>query len=302
MKNAVIGTCYVGLVTRACLTGVGNDVLCLDLDVRKFEGFNSGAMPIFESGRDEKVKRNVGVGRLVFATDIEASVDFSEIQFVVVGRPPDEDSSADLPHMLAAARDIGRHMQSFKLVENKSTGPVGTVERGKAAIGEELRKRKIDINYCVAPNPEFLKESVAVDDFNKPDRIVIGTDAEKAAQLLRSLYSPFHRNHDRLIFMNVHSAELTIYSANAMLAMRIPLVIELAVLAEKLGADTEHGRHALVLTCASTITSCTRGTAMAARVFPPMFWHRVVRRRSTTLRCAYLMRANRPMRCKKACR
>jgi len=302
MKNAVIGTCYVGLVTRACLTGVGNDVLCLDLDVRKFEGFNSGAMPIFESGRDEKVKRNVGGGRLVFTTDIDASVDFGEIRFVAVGRARGEDSSSDLPYVLSAACDIGRHMQSFKLAENKPTGPVGTVERGEAANGEELRKRQIDIDCCVASNPEFLKEGVAVDDFIRPDRIVIGTDAEKAAQLFRSLYRPFHRNHDRLISMDVYSAELTKYEANAILAMRISLMNELAVLAEKLGADIEHVRHGSALTRASTITSCKRVTAMVARVFPRVFWHRVVRRRRTTLVCVCSMRANRPMKRKRACR
>lgn len=245
MKVTVIGTGYVGLVTGTCLAEVGNDVLCLDLDARKIEILNSGGIPIFEPGLDEMVKRNVEAGRLVFTTDVEASVNFGEMQFIAVGTPPDEDGSADLQYVLAAARNIGRYLQGFKLVVNKSTVPVGTADRVKAAIGEELRKREVDIDYCVASNPEFLKEGAAVDDFMKPDRIVIGTDDEKAAQLLRSLYAPFQRNHDRLICMDVHSAELTKYAANAMLATRISFMNELAVLAEKLGADIEHVRHGI---------------------------------------------------------
>jgi UDPglucose 6-dehydrogenase len=191
------------------------------------------------------VKRNVASGRLTFSTDIEASVDFGEIQFIAVGTPPDEDGSADLQYVVAAARNIGRYMKSFKLVVDKSTVPVGTADRVKAAMREELQARGATIDFCVASNPEFLKEGAAVDDFMKPDRIVIGTDSERATQLLRSVYMPFQRNRERLIVTDVRSAELTKYAANAMLATRISFMNELAILAEKLGADIEQVRHGI---------------------------------------------------------
>lgn len=245
MKIAVIGTGYVGLVTGACLAEVGNEVLCMDVDARKIDILKSGGIPIYEPGLEDMVKRNIAAGRLTFTTDAKASALFGEIQFIAVGTPPDEDGSADLRYVVAAARNIGRHMNSFKLVVDKSTVPVGTADRVKATIQEELQARGLGIEFSVASNPEFLKEGAAVDDFMKPDRIVIGTDDEKAAQLLRSLYSPFQRNHDRLISMDVHSAELTKYAANAMLATRISFMNELAVLAEKLGADIEHVRHGI---------------------------------------------------------
>jgi UDPglucose 6-dehydrogenase len=191
------------------------------------------------------VRRNVEAGRLFFTTDVEESVHFGQIQFIAVGTPPDEDGSADLQYVVAASRNIGRHMNDFKLVVDKSTVPVGTADKVRAALAEELAARGVDLEFCVASNPEFLKEGAAVDDFMKPDRIVIGTDSERATQLLRQLYAPFQRNHDRLVVMDVRSAELTKYAANAMLATRISFMNELAILAEKLGADIEQVRHGI---------------------------------------------------------
>ncbi|MBZ0067936.1 MAG: UDP-glucose/GDP-mannose dehydrogenase family protein [Thiobacillus sp.] len=245
MKITVIGTGYVGLVTGTCLAEVGNEVLCLDLDPKKIATLKSGGIPIYEPGLQDMVKRNVEAGRLFFTTDIEESVAFGQIQFIAVGTPPDEDGSADLQYVVAAARNIGRHMTDTKLVVDKSTVPVGTADKVKAALQEELAKRGVAIEFSVASNPEFLKEGAAVDDFMKPDRIVIGTDSEQATALLRQLYAPFQRNHDRLTVMDVKSAELTKYAANAMLATRISFMNELAVLAEKLGADIEQVRHGI---------------------------------------------------------
>ncbi|HET9463378.1 MAG TPA: UDP-glucose/GDP-mannose dehydrogenase family protein, partial [Thiobacillus sp.] len=205
----------------------------------------AGGIPIYEPGLEDMVKRNVAAGRLHFTTDIEASVGFGQIQFIAVGTPPDEDGSADLQYVVAAARNIGRHMTDYKLVVDKSTVPVGTADRVKEALVEELAKRGVAIEFNVASNPEFLKEGAAVDDFMKPDRIVIGTDSEHATALLRQLYAPFQRNRDRLTVMDVKSAELTKYAANAMLATRISFMNELAVLAEKLGADIEQVRHGI---------------------------------------------------------
>ncbi|MBI3431927.1 MAG: UDP-glucose/GDP-mannose dehydrogenase family protein [Hydrogenophilales bacterium] len=245
MKITVIGTGYVGLVTGTCLAEVGNEVLCLDVDPNKIEILKSGGIPIYEPGLEDMVKRNVAAGRLSFTTDIEESVAFGQIQFIAVGTPPDEDGSADLQYVVAAARNIGRHMSDYKLVVDKSTVPVGTADKVRAALTEELAKRGAALEFNVASNPEFLKEGAAVDDFMKPDRIVIGTDSEHATQLLRQLYAPFQRNHDRLTVMDVKSAELTKYAANAMLATRISFMNELAVLAEKLGADIEQVRHGI---------------------------------------------------------
>jgi UDPglucose 6-dehydrogenase len=245
VKITVIGTGYVGLVTGTCLAEVGNEVLCLDLDAKKIDILRAGGIPIYEPGLEDMVKRNVEAGRLSFTTNIEESVAYGEIQFIAVGTPPDEDGSADLQYVVAAARNIGRHMQNYKLVVDKSTVPVGTADKVKAALQDELAKRGADIDFNVASNPEFLKEGAAVDDFMKPDRIVIGTDSEHATALLRQLYAPFQRNHDRLTVMDVRSAELTKYAANAMLATRISFMNELAVLAEKLGADIEQVRHGI---------------------------------------------------------
>jgi UDPglucose 6-dehydrogenase len=245
VKITVIGTGYVGLVTGTCLAEVGNEVLCLDVDPTKIDTLKAGGIPIYEPGLEDMVKRNVAAGRLHFTTDIEKSVAFGQIQFIAVGTPPDEDGSADLQYVVAAARNIGRHMGGYKLVVDKSTVPVGTADEVKAALAEELAKRGVAIEFDVASNPEFLKEGAAVEDFMKPDRIVIGTDSERATTLLRQLYAPFQRNRDRLTVMDVKSAELTKYAANAMLATRISFMNELAVLAEKLGADIEQVRHGI---------------------------------------------------------
>lgn len=245
MKVTVIGTGYVGLVTGTCLAEMGNSVMCLDVDPRKIEILKSGGIPIYEPGLEDMVKRNVEAGRLRFTTNIEESVEFGTIQFIAVGTPPDEDGSADLQYVVAAARNIGKHMRDYKLVVDKSTVPVGTADKVRAALQDELKKRGADIPFSVASNPEFLKEGAAVDDFMKPDRIVVGTDNEQATQLLRALYAPFQRNRERVIVMDIRSAELTKYAANAMLATRISFMNELAVLAEKLGADIEQVRHGI---------------------------------------------------------
>lgn len=245
MKVTVVGTGYVGLVTGTCLAEMGNSVMCLDVDPRKIEILKSGGIPIYEPGLEAMVKRNVEAGRLHFTTNIEDSVEFGTIQFIAVGTPPDEDGSADLQYVVAAARNIGKHMKSYKLVVDKSTVPVGTADKVREALTDELGKRGVSIPFSVASNPEFLKEGAAVEDFMKPDRIVVGTDDEQATQLLRALYAPFQRNHERLIVMDIRSAELTKYAANAMLATRISFMNELAVLAEKLGADIEQVRHGI---------------------------------------------------------
>ncbi|MEC5396244.1 UDP-glucose dehydrogenase family protein [Uliginosibacterium sp. H1] len=239
MKITVVGTGYVGLVSGACLAEVGNDVLCLDVDPEKIRILEEGDIPIFEPGLLEMVRRNVASGRLHFTTDIERAVAHGTIQFIAVGTPPDEDGSADLKYVLAAARNIGRHMTDYKVVVDKSTVPVGTADKVKAAIAEELKNRGADVPYGVVSNPEFLKEGAAVEDFMRPDRIVVGAEDEQAIHLMRALYAPFQRNHERLLVMDVRSAELTKYAANAMLATRISFMNELALLAEKLGADIE---------------------------------------------------------------
>ncbi len=245
MKVTINGTGYVGLVGGACLAEVGNDVLCLDVDKAKIDILESGGIPIFEPGLLEMVKRNRAAGRLRFTTDVEAAVEFGTIQFIAVGTPPDEDGAADLQYVVAAARSIGRHMNEYKVIVDKSTVPVGTADRVKSAIAEELGTRQSSLPYSVVSNPEFLKEGAAVEDFMRPDRIVIGSDDERATKLVRALYAPFQRNHERLLVMDVRSAELTKYAANAMLATRISFMNELANLAEKLGADIEHVRQGI---------------------------------------------------------
>lgn len=242
MKITIIGSGYVGLVTGACLAEVGNEVLCVDLDATKIGILNNGQLPIFEPGLLDMVQRNRAAGRLRFTTDVQQSVAFGEIQFIAVGTPPDEDGSADLKYVIAAARNVGRHMTDYRLVVNKSTVPVGTADKVQAAIADELRQRGAAVEFSVVSNPEFLKEGAAVEDFMRPDRIVIGSSDERSTQLMRSLYAPFQRNHERLIMMDVHSAELTKYAANAMLATRISFMNELANLAERLGADIEQVR------------------------------------------------------------
>jgi UDPglucose 6-dehydrogenase len=245
MKITVIGTGYVGLVSGTGLAEVGNDVLCLDVDVEKIRILEEGGIPIFEPGLLDMVKRNVESGRLSFTTNIEKAVAYGTIQFIAVGTPPDEDGSADLQYVIAAARNIGKHMTGYKVVVDKSTVPVGTADKVNVAIAEELKKRGESIDYSVVSNPEFLKEGAAVDDFMRPDRIVVGAQDEQAINLMRALYAPFQRNHERIIIMDVRSAELTKYAANAMLATRISFMNELANLAKSLGADIESVRQGI---------------------------------------------------------
>ena len=242
MKITVIGTGYVGLVSGTCLAEVGNDVLCLDVDPAKIKILEEGGIPIYEPGLQEMVSRNVAAGRLHFTTDVEKAVHFGTIQFIAVGTPPDEDGSADMKYVTAAARNIGKYMTDYKVIVDKSTVPVGTADTVKAAVAEELAKRGVATPFSVVSNPEFLKEGAAIEDFMKPDRIVVGCDDEQAALNMRAVYAPFQRNHDRLIIMDIRSAELTKYAANAMLATRISFMNELANLAEKLGADIESVR------------------------------------------------------------
>ncbi len=245
MKITVIGTGYVGLVSGTCLAEVGNDVLCLDVDPEKIRILEGGGIPIYEPGLLEMVHRNVAGGRLHFTTDIKQATAHGTIQFIAVGTPPDEDGSADLQYVVAAARNIGKHMTDYKVVVDKSTVPVGTADKVKAAIEDELKKRGVEIPYSVVSNPEFLKEGAAVEDFMRPDRVVVGAEDEQAISLMRTLYAPFQRNHERIIFMDVRSAELTKYAANAMLATRISFMNELANLAESLGADIESVRQGI---------------------------------------------------------
>ena len=239
MKITVIGTGYVGLVSGACLAEMGNDVLCLDVDTRKIAMLEQGEIPIWEPGLQEMVRRNVAAGRMNFTLDVKRAVGHGTIQFIAVGTPPDEDGSADLQYVLTAARNVGRHMTDYKVVVDKSTVPVGTADKVREAIADELRLRGVEVPYAVVSNPEFLKEGAAVEDFMRPDRIVVGADDEQAIFLMRALYSPFQRNHERLVVMDVRSAELTKYAANAMLATRISFMNELALLAEQVGADIE---------------------------------------------------------------
>ncbi|MBU6256887.1 MAG: UDP-glucose/GDP-mannose dehydrogenase family protein [Burkholderiales bacterium] len=240
MKVTVVGTGYVGLVTGACLSEMGNHVVCLDIDERKIRLLNEGGIPIHEPGLEAIVHRNVAAGRLQFTTDVAAAVGHGTVQFIGVGTPPDEDGSADLQYVLAAATNIGRHMTDYKVIVDKSTVPVGTADKVRDAVRAALVARGLgEMAYAVVSNPEFLKEGAAVDDCMRPDRIVVGADDERAVLLMRSLYLPFMRNHDRLQLMDVRSAEFTKYAANAMLATRISFMNELARLAEKVGADIE---------------------------------------------------------------
>jgi UDPglucose 6-dehydrogenase len=239
MKITIIGTGYVGLVTGACLAEMGNHVVCLDVDAAKIKILEDGGIPIHEPGLLDVVKRNRAAGRLQFTTNVIDAVNHGTLQFIGVGTPPDEDGSADLQYVVAAARNVGRHMTDYKVIVDKSTVPVGTGEKVRAAVAEELAKRGVELEFAVVSNPEFLKEGAAVEDFMRPDRIVVGADDERAILLMRSIYSPFMRNHDRLLVMDIKSAEFTKYAANAMLATRISFMNELALLAEKVGADIE---------------------------------------------------------------
>ena len=245
MKVTVVGTGYVGLVTGACLANVGNDVLCVDLDAAKVAKLADGVVPIYEPGLQDIVRRNLAAGRLRFTADAAAGARFGTLQFIAVGTPPDEDGSADLSHVLAAAESIGRHMDGFRVVINKSTVPVGTASRVRETIACTLAERGVAHTFSVVSNPEFLKEGAAVEDFTRPDRIVIGSDDETASAAMRELYAPFGRNHERLMVMDVRSAEMTKYVANAMLATRISFMNEMALLAEDLGADIDAVRRGI---------------------------------------------------------
>jgi len=245
MKITVIGSGYVGLVTGACLADAGNQVFCLDTDASKVATLEGGGVPIYEPGLEALIRRNREAGRMRFSTDVAAAVAHGELQLIAVGTPQDEDGSADMRYVVAAARAIGRHMDGYRLVVTKSTVPVGTADRVRAAIEEELAARGAKLEFGVASNPEFLKEGAAIEDFMRPDRIVVGADDPRAIELLRRLYAPFQRNHDRLMVMSVRAAELTKYAANAMLATRISFMNELANLAETLGADIEQVRRGI---------------------------------------------------------
>lgn len=239
MKISVIGTGYVGLVTGTCFAEVGNNVSCVDIDQAKIDGLNNGVIPIYEPGLEDLVKSNVDTERLHFTTDMKSAVLEGDVLFIAVGTPPDEDGSADLRHVIAVAREVGRYLEDYLVVVTKSTVPVGTAEKVRIAIQEELDKRGSKIEFSVASNPEFLKEGAAIEDFMKPDRVVVGADDSRAVELMRTLYAPFNRNHERLIIMDIPSAELTKYAANAMLATKISFMNELSNLAEKLDADIE---------------------------------------------------------------
>jgi UDPglucose 6-dehydrogenase len=242
MKVTVFGTGYVGLVTGACLAEVGHRVMCVDVDEAKIEGLNKGVLPIYEPGLEAIVKENHTEGRLLFSTDAREGVQFADVLFIAVGTPPDEDGSADLQYVLAVAGTVAQHMETPKIVIDKSTVPVGTADKVKARIAEGLGARGLALDFHVASNPEFLKEGAAVADFMRPDRIVVGTDSEHVREAMRELYAPFNRNHERIIFMDIRSAELTKYAANAMLATKISFMNEMANLAERLGADIESVR------------------------------------------------------------
>ena len=242
MKLTIFGSGYVGLVTGACMAETGNHVLCVDIDAEKIARLKNGEVPIYEPGLDDYIERNVQAGRLEFTTDVQQGVDHGLFQFIAVGTPPDEDGSADLQHVLAVANSIGQHMNEYRIIVDKSTVPVGTADKVKAGIRSQLDDRNKSIEFDVVSNPEFLKEGAAIGDFMKPDRIIVGTDNPRTTELLRTLYEPFNRNHDRLISMDIRSAELTKYAANAMLATKISFMNELANIAERVGADIEEVR------------------------------------------------------------
>jgi UDPglucose 6-dehydrogenase len=245
MKITIFGTGYVGLVTGACLADVGHHVVCVDIDARKIAQLNTGIVPIHEASLDAIVSRNLAAGTLAFTTDIRTAVDHAQVQFIAVGTPPDETGAADLTYVLAVAESVGTSMAQSKIVVVKSTVPVGTSDKVRAKIAQVLGDRGVEIDFDVVSNPEFLKEGAAVEDFLKPDRIIIGTTNDHSRSVMKELYEPFNRSHDRTIFMDVRSAELTKYAANAMLATKISFINEMANLAERLGADIEEVRRGI---------------------------------------------------------
>ncbi len=245
MKVTIFGTGYVGLVTGTCLAEMGNHVLCMDVDADKIARLEQGGIPIFEPGLEPLVRRNHEAGRLAFTTDASAAVAHGDVVFIAVGTPPDEDGSADLKYVLSVARSIGRHLGRYAVVVDKSTVPVGTADRVRAEISAALTERGDDIPFDVVSNPEFLKEGDAVNDCMKPDRIIVGASSPRAVNVLKSLYAPFNRNHERIVVMDERSAELTKYAANAMLATKISFMNEIANIAERVGADVEMVRHGI---------------------------------------------------------
>ena len=245
MRVTIFGTGYVGLVTGTCLAEVGHDVVCVDIDQAKVDGLNNGVIPIYEPGLEPMVKANHAAGRLQFTTDAPRAIEHGDVVFIAVGTPPDEDGSADLKYVLAVARTIGQHMQRATVVVNKSTVPVGTADKVRATVAGELANRRVNFVFDVVSNPEFLKEGDAVNDCMRPDRIVVGTDSPAALEKLKRLYAPFNRNHERIVVMDVRSAELTKYAANAMLATKISFMNEIANIAERVGADVEMVRQGI---------------------------------------------------------
>jgi len=245
VRVAIFGVGYVGLVTGACLAEAGHDVVCVDVDANKIDHLNQGVIPIFEPGLEPMVRANHASKRLSFTTDAAAAIAHGQVLFIAVGTPPDEDGSADLQYVLEVARTIGQHLSQSVIVVNKSTVPVGTAGKVRTVISEALAKRSIDLSFDVVSNPEFLKEGDAIADCMRPDRIIIGTDSPSAANVLRHLYAPFNRNHDRVLEMDICSAELTKYAANAMLATKISFMNEIANIAERVGADVEQVRQGI---------------------------------------------------------
>ena len=242
MKVTIYGSGYVGLVTGACLAQVGNQVLCVDIDAEKINQLKQGNIPIYEPGLDDMIKKNLDAGRIEFTVDPQQGVKHGLFQFIAVGTPPDEDGSADLRHVVSVANTIASHLDEYRVIVTKSTVPVGTADLVRHEINQTLVKKDSKSNFDVVSNPEFLKEGAAIEDFMKPDRVVVGTDSERAGELMKNLYAPFNRNHDRVKIMDIRSAELTKYAANAMLATKISFINELANLAEKVGADIEQVR------------------------------------------------------------
>ena len=242
MKIAIVGSGYVGLVTGACFSEVGINVVCVDIDRKKIDNLNKGIIPIYEPGLEEMITKNMDKKRLSFSTSLANELENSDAVFISVGTPPDEDGSADLKHVLAVARECGRHMKDYKLIVTKSTVPVGTSQKVRKAVQEELNKRKVAIDFDVASNPEFLKEGAAIEDFLKPDRIVVGTESERSENLLKKLYKPFTLNGHPIIFMDIVSAEMTKYAANSMLATKISFMNDIANLCEIVGADVNNVR------------------------------------------------------------
>jgi UDPglucose 6-dehydrogenase len=273
MKITVIGTGYVGLVTGACLAEQGNHVFCLDLNQEKIDILNAGGVPIYEPGLKEIIERNLAYGRLIFSSDIPAAVAYGDVQFIAVGTPPSEDGSADLKYVLQAAKQIGQYMNRFKVVVNKSTVPVGTADKVTEVIAQELLNRSLPSeNFSVISNPEFLKEGAAIEDFMRPDRIVIGSQANAAGyaakEMMKQLYAPFNRHHERTYYMDVRSAELTKYAANAMLATRISFMNEIANLADVLGADIESVRQGIGSDSRIGYSFLYAGTGYGGSCFP----------------------------------